>query len=89
MESNLMDALQTRGPASISTDCGYTRLLVKMSDEERTAVEAAFNKVLNDNGSGRAKVYSYAWLAGVLNDHSYTISASTLARHARGKCGCG
>ena len=88
MESNLLEALQTRGPASISTDCGYSRLLGTMPEEERAAVEAAFSKVLNDAGSGRAKVYSYAWLAGVLADPSYSISASSLTRHARGKCGC-
>jgi hypothetical protein len=88
MEPNLLEALQKRGPSSVSTPCGYYRLLHTMSEEERTAVEAAFSKVLNDAGSGRAKVYSYAWLAEVLKEHSYTISASTLARHARGKCGC-
>jgi hypothetical protein len=61
----------------------------RMADDEKAAVEAAFDKVVHDSGAGRAKVYSFTWLANVLNDHGYSISSSTLSRHARGNCGCG
>lgn len=88
MDTDLLAALQSRERSDLATPCGYTRLKDRMSEDERTAVEAAFNKVIEDSGSGRAKVYSFTWLAGVLSDHGHSISSSTLARHARGNCGC-
>lgn len=88
MESTLLEALSQRNYTSVSTPCGYTKMLDRMEEEERAGVEAAFTKVIEDTNSGRAKVYSFSWLSGILKDHGYAISSSTLSRHARGNCGC-
>jgi hypothetical protein len=85
---NLLEALQHRTKASIKQECAYGRLLTNLTDEEAEAVKTAFKMAKDDNGMGRAKVYSFEWLSSVLNAHGHSMSPSTLSRHARGNCGC-
>lgn len=86
--ASLVADLAVRDVAEIRTPCSVTLMRQSMDAESATALDNAFEMILKDTGVGRAKVYSYAWLAGVLKKHGFVISASTLARHAGKKCGC-
>lgn len=88
MESKLAEALAVRDVADVKTPCSFTRIMSKMNAEEMEALDTALARVISDTRSGRAKVYSYEWLASVLKDHGYSISPSTIARHATRRCGC-
>lgn len=85
---SLVQDLQVRDVAEIRTPCSVTLMRQSMDDESGAALDNAFEMIVKDTGVGRAKVYSFSWLSGVLKKHGYSISASTLARHAGKKCGC-
>jgi hypothetical protein len=87
-EHGLVADLLSREPSNVKMICAFTRLLAALSDEERTAVENALERVKTDTGEGRARVYSYTWLADVLKKNGHPISSSTIARHVTGKCSC-
>lgn len=87
-EGGLVDDLLMREPASVKMECGFTRIYQALGDKEKAAVDAALERIKNDTGAGRAKVYSYSWLAEVLKKNGYSISSSTIARHMTGKCSC-
>lgn len=85
---SLIQDLTERDPAEVSKPCGFSRLKEAVAPEEAEAIEAALERVRLDTRVGRAKVYSYEWLATVLKDHGHTISSSTIARHALRRCCC-
>lgn len=70
------------------TPCAYTQLLSSLKEEESDALRNAMEMCKQDKRVGRAKVYSFEWLASVLDQNGYPISSSTLARHANERCGC-
>jgi hypothetical protein len=87
-ENGLVADLLLREPSSVKFTCSFTRILQSLDDKQKDAVNGALEKIKADNGVGRAKVYSYSWLAEVLKKNGYPISSSTIARHMTGKCGC-
>lgn len=87
-EGGLVDDLLMREPSNVKMQCGLTRIYLSLSDKEQAAVDAALERIQNDNGAGRAKVYSYSWLAEVLKKNGHQISSSTIARHITKRCGC-
>ena len=87
-ENGLVADLLSRAPSNVKMECAFTRIVSSLPDDERTAVENALERVKNDTGEGRARVYSYTWLADVLKKNGHPISSSTIARHGTGKCNC-
>ena len=87
-EGGLVDDLLMREPSNVRMECGFTRIYQALGDKEQAAVDAALERIKNDTGAGRAKVYSYSWLSEVLKKNGYSISSSTIARHMTGKCNC-
>lgn len=87
-EGGLVDDLLMREPSNVKMECGFTRIYQALDEKEKTAVDAALERIKNDTGAGRAKVYSYSWLAEVLKKNGYSISSSTIARHMTGRCNC-
>jgi hypothetical protein len=87
-EGGLVDDLLMREPANVKMQCGFTRIYLSLGDKERAAVDAALERIKNDTGAGRAKVYSYSWLSEVLKKNGHQISSSTVARHMTKRCGC-
>ena len=85
---SLIDALSDRDMTELRKPCGFHRIKTLVTPEEATAIESALEKVREDTRIGRAKVYSYEWLATVLRSHGHEISPSTIARHALRRCGC-
>lgn len=69
-------------------DCGLTKIRKQMSQEESQALDRAVELIRTETGSGRSKVYSSQWLAGVLRKHGYDLSSSTVARHVAKRCRC-
>jgi hypothetical protein len=84
----LVEALETplRNPQPRS--CLFTRVGEGLADEENVALERALEKVRSDPNRGQRKVYSSAWLADVLTNQGYAISAATIQRHLRQACSC-
>lgn len=85
---SLVHDLTTRTQSDTRTPCVVGAIKKGMTQEEVDALNKALSLIQSDNGVGRAKVYSYEWLADVLAKHGHSVSTSTLGRHARGKCGC-
>ena len=84
----LVEALETplRNPQPRS--CLFTRVGEDLSAEEQTALDKALEKVRSDPNRGQRKVYSSSWLAEVLTNQGYAISAATIQRHLRQVCSC-
>lgn len=87
-ETSLLHDLTVREHVDSRIPCAFQRLQSSMTQVESEALDNALALAMSDHGVGRAKVYSYEWLAGVLQKHSYQISPSTIGRHARKQCGC-
>lgn len=87
-EGGLVEDLLMREPANVKMQCGFTRIYNSLDEKEARAVDAALDRIKNDTGAGRARVYSYSWLSGVLRKNGYQISSSTIARHMTGRCNC-
>jgi len=87
-EGGLVEDLLTREPASVKMQCGFTRIYNSLSAKEQTAIDSALERIENDTGAGRARVYSYSWLSEVLKKNGHQISSSTVARHMTKRCGC-
>lgn len=85
---SLVHDLTTRTQSDTRTPCAVGSIKKNMTPEEVDALNNALSMIKGDSGIGRAKVYSYEWLADVLSKHGHNVSTSTLGRHARGKCGC-
>lgn len=88
-KNGLASDLTGRTEDDVKVLCAVTRLLNTLEGEDKVALESAIKKIKEDQGLGRAKVYSSNWLSGVLRKNGYNISSSTVSRHMKGSCGCG
>jgi len=84
----LVEALETPLRDPIHRKCLYSRVRSGLAEEEQSALDRALERVQGDDNNGQRKVYSSAWLAGVLTTQGYPISAATIQRHLRQVCGC-
>ena len=84
----LVEALEISLRSPRSRNCLFARVRDGLEEEEQEALSRALDKVSSDTNNGQRKVYSSAWLAGVLTTQGYPISAATIPRHLRQVCGC-
>jgi hypothetical protein len=76
----LADALKA-GPKVVRRQgCSVAAILAKLSDEDRTALEAAFAL---DSGFGGEE------LADLIVAEGHHVRGHTVQRHRAGKCSCG
>lgn len=86
--SSILDDLLAPAPTKFMSDCGLTKIQKKLDEESAKAISRAVGLIREETGTGKSKVYSSQWLAGILRKHGYDISASTVARHVSKRCRC-
>ena len=85
---SLVEALSSLPPQLQAKPCRFARLMDGLDDKERSALDAAIKRVLDDDGAGNNRVYSLRWLASVLRSEGYVVSEATISRHIQGRCCC-
>jgi len=88
IKTSLLDDLTNPRADKDTISCKLMRIRSKMGEAEQEALDRALVAIKHDEGNGKSKTYSTAWLCGVLKKHGHTISTSSVQRHMNGGCGC-
>ena len=81
---SLIEALASPPQPSKKTVCRLEEILQAVRSEERIILSNAMLLV----GDPSYREYSTTWLAVVLTENGYPVSASTTRRHTNRKCCC-
>jgi len=71
--------------------CGVEKIRSQMGEDERAALDDAFEKIRTKNVSYKAvqtSGYTYKWLYEVLNKHGHIVSFRVVEKHTRKMCAC-
>jgi len=72
--------------------CGVERVRSQMGADDRTALDAAFEKIRDKNSSYKSVQttggYTYKWLHDVLTKHGHVVSIRSVTKHSRKLCAC-
>lgn len=79
----LLEDIEAR-QADAAKGCKYNELLMKLTAEERSALELVHAEINNEDSD----VFSVAWLVKTLNDNGYQVGRTVVGAHLRGACAC-
>lgn len=70
------------------TVCRMKTIFDSVSEDEKSALKLAIQRVKDDERLGKSKEYSATWLSDVLTGNGYPVSRSSVTRHITGVCSC-
>lgn len=88
-KNSLLNELKAGSPPL--KQCGVEKIRSGMTEEERAALDDAFEKIREKNASPRSiqtSGYTYKWLTDLLKKHGHDITFRMVEKHSRKMCGC-